>query len=493
MNKLDGFIKIAYRPMPILKSYARFQVSCNSQIFKEKWGLKISIKNILIINGDWYFKQDEFSKFKEKVGKYVIQSPSNLIRIANRCYKDSKKLFKLAKQVKNVKTFLVYRDFADKWWPYIMIIYGGEDYYENYLKSYLEERLRDQKKIDEYFKILVRPVKENVVFIEKRELLKIGSAIQRNFKNYSKLSEKNFISKLKSSKLLNRVYKHFLKYQWLSTRGYRGKEWQFEDIVSRLRNFLKTDCQKELEKIARQRREARKLYWDAIRELKPDEKAIRFIRTAGEFLYFRTYRTDALHQADFINTRFLLDLCAKHNFEFEDLVNLTKNEIFRLSNEEFSSAEIQKLKKHCQKVRKNYALLMLAGKIRLITNVKEVESIKKAVETDYSRIQEIKGTIANTGKVRGRIKIVESNQDIKKVQERDIMVTAMTHPNYIVAMEKASAFVTDEGGITCHAAIVSREMNKPCIIGTKIATKVLKDGQLVEVDANRGIVKILKK
>jgi pyruvate,water dikinase len=68
----------------------------------------------------------------------------------------------------------------------------------------------------------------------------------------------------------------------------------------------------------------------------------------------------------------------------------------------------------------------------------------------------------------------------------------MTRPEYISAMKKAAAIVTDEGGITCHAAIVSRELKKPCIIGTKIATKVLKDGDLVEVDADKGIVKILE-
>jgi pyruvate,water dikinase len=60
-------------------------------------------------------------------------------------------------------------------------------------------------------------------------------------------------------------------------------------------------------------------------------------------------------------------------------------------------------------------------------------------------------------------------------------------------MKKAGAIVTDEGGLTCHAAIVSRELRVPCVIGTKIATKVLKDGDLVEVDADRGIVKILGK
>jgi phosphoenolpyruvate synthase/pyruvate phosphate dikinase len=62
----------------------------------------------------------------------------------------------------------------------------------------------------------------------------------------------------------------------------------------------------------------------------------------------------------------------------------------------------------------------------------------------------------------------------------------------IGAMQRASGFITDEGGITCHAAIVSREMGKPCIIGTRNATKILKDGDLVQVDAIHGVVRILE-
>ena len=73
----------------------------------------------------------------------------------------------------------------------------------------------------------------------------------------------------------------------------------------------------------------------------------------------------------------------------------------------------------------------------------------------------------------------------------DILVSPMTTPNFVPAMKLAAAIVTDEGGVMCHAAIVAREMKKPCIIGTKIATKVLKDGDIVEVDADKGVVKIL--
>ena len=104
----------------------------------------------------------------------------------------------------------------------------------------------------------------------------------------------------------------------------------------------------------------------------------------------------------------------------------------------------------------------------------------------------IKGQIAHKGKVKGIVKIVASTEDMAKVGEGDILVSVMTMPKYISAMQRAAAFVTDEGGITCHAAIVAREMGRPCIIGTRIATTVLKDGDMVDVDANNGVVRIVK-
>ncbi|MDD1444202.1 PEP-utilizing enzyme, partial [Dolichospermum sp. ST_sed3] len=66
----------------------------------------------------------------------------------------------------------------------------------------------------------------------------------------------------------------------------------------------------------------------------------------------------------------------------------------------------------------------------------------------------------------------------------------MTRPDFVPLMKKAGAVVTDAGGILSHAAIVSRELNKPCIIGTEVATNILKDGDIVEVDADKGIVRI---
>ena len=108
-------------------------------------------------------------------------------------------------------------------------------------------------------------------------------------------------------------------------------------------------------------------------------------------------------------------------------------------------------------------------------------------------MEEFSGFSASPGKVRGVVKILLSSTEEKKMKKGDILVAGMTRPDYMGAIRKAKAIITNEGGITCHAAIVSREFKIPCIIGTKIATKLLKDGDKVEVDANKGLVKIIKK
>lgn len=112
---------------------------------------------------------------------------------------------------------------------------------------------------------------------------------------------------------------------------------------------------------------------------------------------------------------------------------------------------------------------------------------------DLSKIKELKGSVACPGKVTGRAKIINLPEEMSKMEQGDILVSSATAPSIVPAMKKAAAIITDEGGLTCHAAIVSRELNTPCVVGLKIITRVVKDNDLVEVDANSGVVKILNK
>ncbi|MSU74219.1 hypothetical protein EXS57_00375 [Candidatus Kaiserbacteria bacterium] len=117
----------------------------------------------------------------------------------------------------------------------------------------------------------------------------------------------------------------------------------------------------------------------------------------------------------------------------------------------------------------------------------------RGTETANTTQKEARGKSAFKGKVSGVVRIVKNRKQAALVEAGDIIVSPMTTPDFIDAMKKAAAFVTDEGGITCHAAIVAREMKKPCIIGTKNATQLFKDGDLVEVDADKGVVRIIER
>ena len=105
------------------------------------------------------------------------------------------------------------------------------------------------------------------------------------------------------------------------------------------------------------------------------------------------------------------------------------------------------------------------------------------------KVNYLKGQTAAKGQAIGRVKIIKLKSEASKVLSGEILISPMTTPDFVPAMKRAGAIITDEGGITCHAAIISRELNKPCIIGTKVATSFFKDGDLVEVDADKGIIK----
>lgn len=106
---------------------------------------------------------------------------------------------------------------------------------------------------------------------------------------------------------------------------------------------------------------------------------------------------------------------------------------------------------------------------------------------------EVRGIVACGGKAVGRAKIIKNVDEIYKVNHGDIIVSPMTSPDLMPAIRRCVAIVTDFGGITCHAAIVAREFTIPCIVGTKDATEIIHEDDLVEVDANSGIVKVLER
>ncbi len=167
-------------------------------------------------------------------------------------------------------------------------------------------------------------------------------------------------------------------------------------------------------------------------------------------------------------------------------------------------SEIKELARLGKKIEDHYRKPMdiewaIEGNNILIVQARAVttfhkEKGKEEEKKDGSSVTEesgkilIKGETASRGVYAGKVRIIKDVSELNKIEKGDVMVTKMTTPDMVPAMQKAGAIVTNEGGMTCHAAIVSREMGTPCIVGTEHATEILKDGQEITVHATRGIV-----
>jgi phosphohistidine swiveling domain-containing protein len=140
---------------------------------------------------------------------------------------------------------------------------------------------------------------------------------------------------------------------------------------------------------------------------------------------------------------------------------------------------------------------LLDGEEVFWSGKKAEEMFSKLVPSIDTQVEELKGQIGWKGKVIGQCFVVRWDSDdtlgeVDKMPEGAVLVAGQTRPQLMAAIKKASAIVTDEGGLLSHAAIVSRELKKPSVIGTKYATKVFQTGDSIEVDAEKGIVRKLK-
>jgi pyruvate,water dikinase len=171
-----------------------------------------------------------------------------------------------------------------------------------------------------------------------------------------------------------------------------------------------------------------------------------------------------------------------------------KKEAQVLSDEEISglSKVVKKIDEHYKKPQ-DIEWAIERGNIfivqsRPITTIKKETVEEREASSKPQGEHILEGLAASPGVGSGIVKIVKDKSELEKVQQGDVLVTMMTDPDMVPAMKRAAAIVTDEGGMTCHAAIVSREMGIPAVVGTEKATQLLKDGDEITVDADSGLV-----
>lgn len=212
-----------------------------------------------------------------------------------------------------------------------------------------------------------------------------------------------------------------------------------------------------------------------------------FFTEWGNFMVTKIYRRFAQLFALYKATPLVEEIARRAGITLKEARFLMPQEMERvLAGKTVDIGEVQKRSEFCVYYADKTSREFITGR--------EAEKIAAKMEiAEKNDVQEIHGQTGCPGIAKGAVKIINVMADMKKMEKGDILVAISTQPDLLPAMKKAAAFVTDQGGVTSHAAIVAREINTPCVIGTKIATKVLKDGDVVEVDATKGMVrKILK-
>jgi len=285
--------------------------------------------------------------------------------------------------------------------------------------------------------------------------------------------------------LKRKIGDHVTKYGWYPVYNYEYKPWNKNDFLKQLTGIK--DPKKELGKLNTALRQNKLNYTNTIKAISNNKKLVRIAKIVHEYVYLRDDRIDVFKMVLYTAQPFYRELERRWKLPKYSSMHLTIKEI----EEKLSGEKGFVMEELAARLKNKYICYYQGENPTVISDKKEIQYIKEKILQlkDYRNLKSCKGMTACTGKKNGRVRIIMSQKDVKKMKVGEILVSNMTHPDYMVAIKKASAIVTDEGGVTCHAAIISRELQTPCIIGTKIVTEVFKDGDMVEVNANNGIIR----
>ncbi|MFH0835388.1 MAG: PEP-utilizing enzyme [Candidatus Micrarchaeota archaeon] len=354
-----------------------------------------------------------------------------------------------------------------------------ENEYARILRKNLEKRVGSEKAV-RCLAELTMPSEQTQITKERIAWLELVSGAADAEKRA--FLESGFAA---AESLKGRVAEHQRRFCWLSFFIEGPVKWDMKYYEDLLRADLAGGgAAGELEKLKGQRKTAEGRKDELREELSFGDEELRRFWIAGEMAYLKAYRIEELTLSWYVLDSLLGEIAKRLGISVKELRLLSYEEIADCLGG--APVPVEKIKARSG----DRALCVIDGVFSIATGGDE-RGFDALIAEISEAAAELRGTCASAGFARGIVRIVNLKEDLGKMNEGDILVSMSTNPEMVLAMRKAAAIVTDQGGLTCHAAIVSRELGVPCVVGTRNATRILKDGDLVEVDATRGIVKKL--
>ena len=464
---------------------------CNDSSYKFLKNYKKVLTHYKKFHMDFYLGERDSFAVGESILKALLNRPNFGKDVNDNVIKWSYKLIDYARYVaslplgaySNKQLWKLYDEqdwIHTKLYTYGWLPVAVDMFHNNFtkkLKSYLYSVCEDKNAAEQAFLILTTPSKKTIVAQEREEFLKLYKKYYDELKNPGKYFVLALQEHGKKWGHLGYIYAgnvkpfdagHYLK----ELKDLSRRKLTAEQILERENKQLQTA---ELKQQQLHKKYKISKHYQNLFETARDFALTKLVRRHAQLFYLYLMHNSLLPEiARRLN-------CSRYQVQF-----MLKDEVRQAltAGKTLSKRELRTRFTEC--------VLFTEKKFEKIYVGKDLQWLTKNLGRVFDKNQrEIFGQTAQPGFAKGMVKIILRAKDMPKMHTGDILVSIATDPDVVPAMKKAAAIVTEQGGITSHAAIVSRELGIPCIIGTKIATKVLKDGDMVEVDANKGIVKKL--
>jgi len=272
-------------------------------------------------------------------------------------------------------------------------------------------------------------------------------------------------------------------FKWLSY-GYAGPVLPKEHFELEVKNLSELS-ERELKEFEGEELRTLDKHARMAMELRLSPEILSWLCMGRQFMFKKEYRKQLSYRAFAAVEGLQKEIARRSGLSLKQLRYFTPEEVSRLlAGEDLAGLANERMK--------FVAYLIEGEKVSVMVGA-EAEAVERqiAAEEIDPTLKELRGQCAYPGRapVVGRARIIMKAEESGRLEKGDILVSHSTNPNMVMAMKRAGAIVTDQGGITCHAAIVSRELKVPCVTGVKIASLLFKDGDLLEVDAAKGIVR----
>lgn len=376
-----------------------------------------------------------------------------------------------------------YKQVYSHYFPILAI----EIYFYEYLREYISSKENNHVQAAQYINVLITERKAMVNRQEKIAALTLCVRIQKNKKwlSYFKQSnDNNIVGKIKADKALNALLrKHEKNYFWI-TRDYEDPVLTFEDFITRFKKHLCGNPSVALAKLNAEEEKLRSDIKNICKKLKIDSKHQRLFQTMREGVYYKELRKSIVSQSLYYYDPILIEIARRAGLSLNQARHLLTSEVRPVLTKGLDMSD--KLNERI----KLSAFHVIRGKTTVYTGSQAQQYYNRLVKVDKN-VKRLDGMPVSPGKARGPVKIVINPDAFYKVKKGDIIATLQATPVFTRVLSIASGLICDGGpGITSHPATLAREAGIPGIIGLRMTTKILKDGQIVEIDGDKGTVKI---